>query len=189
MRANERYTFKEGSRLARGKATLAGRELKKLSVKHGGLTAEGVLSAAKAASHPLHEFFEWSNSKAAYAFRLVQARHLIHSIVVKYDTPEDAAPVRAYVAFAARGADDEYGVGSNARYLSTHVVMSDAELRARLLGDALRDYTLWESRYRHLQELEAIFVTAKAVLKRAAKKPVVKKPAKKAAKRPRRPKK
>lgn len=53
-----------------------GKELSKL----GNFTPTDVLDIAKSPKSPLHKYFEWDDSKAAHAYRLTQARHLVLSI-------------------------------------------------------------------------------------------------------------
>ena len=60
--------------------------LDKLYVKHGTLTPDLVVRAARAESSPLHQCFEWDDSAAAQAWREEQARTLIRSIRVEITT-------------------------------------------------------------------------------------------------------
>ncbi len=156
--ARETYSFKAGSRLGADKATKVGRELGKISKRHGGLTAEIVVGVAQKKGSPLHGFFEWSDTEAARQYRLEQARHLIRCVVVKYDAPENAEPVRAYVTFDAH--PDEEDLGRDVRYLSTHEVLTDSSLRDRLVRQAWREFQLWRQRYEHLKELAHVFAAA-----------------------------
>lgn len=156
--ARETYSFKAGSRLSEEKATKVGCELGKISKGHGGLTANLVVEAAKKRTSPLHSFFEWSDTEAAKQYRLEQARHLIRCVVVKYDAPENAVPVRAYITFDA--SPEEEDLGRDVRYLSTHEVLTDKELRDRLVRQAWREFQLWRNRYEHLNELAHVFAAA-----------------------------
>lgn len=163
MRRKRTYEFKEGSRLKAGKADLVGRELEKLERGHGGVSAERVVGAAEAKSHPLHEFFDWTDKSAAHQYRLTQARHLIRCVVVVYDdVPKMTAPIRAYLTMGPPDAD-AVGDGDDKRYVSTHTIMSDAELREQLLAQAMQEFQSWENRYLHLKALKGVFVEAAKV--------------------------
>lgn len=93
--------------------------------------------------------------------------------------------VKAYVTFEAAVNEDGE---QEERYISTHVVMNDAEMRQRLVTQALKEHEQWEQRYEHLDELACIFDPARrlrrerekaeraARVKEQAKEPPAKKP-------------
>ena len=56
------------------------KRLSELNAKHGHLTAEMVLNDARDPRSPLHDRFEWDDSTAAEAYRIIQARVLIKTI-------------------------------------------------------------------------------------------------------------
>ena len=60
----------------------------------GRLTPESVVEAARDASSPLHEHFNWNNESAAHSHRIEQARRLIRSIrvVIVEDAVRIVAP-------------------------------------------------------------------------------------------------
>jgi hypothetical protein len=153
MRTREKYSFREGSHLAVKKAAGAGRELARIAGKHGGLTAERVVDEAKDDNSPLHDFFTWSNKDAAKKYRLEQARHLIRSVVVEYEEPTKAGPMKCYIAFEKSESD----AADDPRYLSLHTVLTDGELRKRLLVQAMAEFQSWKRRYYNLEELADIF--------------------------------
>ena len=72
-------------------------ELLNIQGKHGMLTAEGVLKEAKKKRHPLHNHFDWDNTKAAKRWRVHQANMLISQATV---TLTEHAPktVHAFVS-------------------------------------------------------------------------------------------
>jgi hypothetical protein len=57
--------------------------LEKLA-RDGRLTPEQVLTDARKKTSPIHDAFEWDDSKAAEQFRLSQARHLIARVEVEF---------------------------------------------------------------------------------------------------------
>jgi hypothetical protein len=62
------------------------RELEDIYDDKGELLEEDVLLAARDPKSAMHDHFEWNNSKAAEAYRLEQARHLIRSVTIKVTT-------------------------------------------------------------------------------------------------------
>jgi len=75
----------------------------------GKLTAEDVVGEARKKTSPLHDFFEWDDSKAAESWRLEQARGLIRSVLVKVTT-EDSRVISVPVYVRDPTAkDDEQG--------------------------------------------------------------------------------
>lgn len=60
--------------------TLA-KEIKKLQDRNGRITPEAIVHAAANPKHPLHSCFEWDDGKAAFSYRVQQARDLIRRVV------------------------------------------------------------------------------------------------------------
>lgn len=141
------YKFKDGAR-SRVKAQVAGEFLEALREKHGGsLTPGVVLLAARPKRSPIHEHFEWDDTRAARAYRLAQARYLVHSIVTVYEGEGSKWTVRAFVHI-------ENGESS---YTSMAEALSDVGLRQQVLGRAKKELEEWRRRYRDLEELAAVF--------------------------------
>jgi hypothetical protein len=59
------------------KQVVIDRELGELYEKHGTITTEIILEAARDADHALHKYFEWDDTLAAENWRKQQALHLI----------------------------------------------------------------------------------------------------------------
>lgn len=120
------FKFAEGSRL-RGNPQAIGEKLHEIRRKRGRLVAGDVVDEAHDKKSPLYGYFEWNDKRAALEYRLVQARHLIRSIVVFEPGGEgDARPVRA---FARVTVDDEN------TYEAIEVVLKDPELRVKVLKE------------------------------------------------------
>ena len=52
-------------------------------VNYGRLRPHELVYAAQESDHPLHDMFEWDNTKAGHAFRVGQARRFISSVRVE----------------------------------------------------------------------------------------------------------
>lgn len=72
----------------------------------GPITPSRLLREAAKPNHPLHNRFEWDNSKAAHEYRLIQARKIIVSVS---ELPEGAdRPIQVYVHVPEREGEGEY---------------------------------------------------------------------------------
>lgn len=132
-------------------AQIVGEYLERLRSKEK-LTPRAVVSAARAKSSPIHNAFEWNDSKAAEKYRLTQARTLIGSVEVVVETSA-AKPqqVRAFVHVTCRTEDD------GAEYVPVQSAMADPAMRKQVLNSALSELVSWKVRYQGLKELARIF--------------------------------
>lgn len=147
------YSFRDGSRLDSDKAPVVGHCLEQIQKRTGrrGIKPSEVIDEAKEPSSPLHEFFEWDNTKAAEAYRVEQARHLLAAITVEYEDVNESRPVRLFVNMKPQGE------GNEREYIPTVAVLSDASMRAQLIRQALGEADAWRKRYEHLNELANVF--------------------------------
>lgn len=158
-----KYEFAEGARLQSGAkaedADAVGQHLELLRVKFKGeLTPADVVDDAKNHNSPLHSFFEWSDTAAAYQYRLQQARGLIRAVVaviVSDDAP--AKRTQAFVHIAEVGAP---------HYRATDHAMSQEKTREMVLLQAWKELRAWQKRYEHLEELAALFSSVNKAVKR-----------------------
>lgn len=84
-------------------ARLIKREMAKLRKRHGVVTPELLVEAARPPASPLHRFFEWNDSAAAEKFRLLQASHMVRRVMVMVETSTGLRPVRAFVSIRREG--------------------------------------------------------------------------------------
>jgi len=131
-------------------------ELRSLE-KKGVLQAEQVVSFAINKKTALHSEFEWDDTKAGYQYRLGQARKIIVSVII---VPMKNKPIQAYVSLVS----DRVNPGGG--YRRTETVLSNKELRAELLLQAIKDFEYWRDKYELLNELVPIFEAAKKVKKK-----------------------
>jgi hypothetical protein len=105
--------------------------LEKLA-RDGRLTPEQVLTDARKKTSPIHDAFEWDDSKAAEQFRLSQARHLIARVEVEFVRDHKTVTAPAWVR-DPRSASAEQG------YVRTAVLRDEKEIaRAALLNETER---------------------------------------------------
>ena len=101
-----------------------------------------VVAAARAPDHPLHDRFEWDDTRAGHHWRLHQARVLIASVQI--EQRDDAGRVTTVQAY--HHIRDE-GVG----YIPTEVIVRHESLMETLTREMLRDIRAMARRLRALR--------------------------------------
>jgi len=139
-------------------------EVLRLANANGGLLKpQAVVDAAEPEDSPIHGWFTWDDSEAARAWRVEQARQLIQVTVTILDRPKgEPVTVRALVSLPS-DRKDEGG------YRLTAAVVSDADMRAEMLTDALGELERIKHKYATLKELVPIFEALDRVKTRAEK--------------------
>ena len=133
--------------------------LEKLAKNKGGmLLVDDVLAVASDPTCVLHKHFQWDNTKAAEAYRKMQARQLIQKCTVTIEKAPDVQ-IRAFVSLAS----DQYAGGG---YRMTADVLSDSDLKAELLHDMMVTLTKWKKQINLLdKETAAIIDTLEDVVR------------------------
>lgn len=130
-------------------------ELNLLMKKHGGvLTAADVVVQAEDPTSALHAFFTWDDDEAAHKYRLIEARQLITSIRIIQEGQK--GKIRSLVSL---NVDRVKGGG----YRALDEVLAQPALRQHLLETALSEFSALERKYKHLQELESIWIDVAGV--------------------------
>lgn len=144
------YQFKENSHAPHIEAQAAGEELERIrTFNNGRLESRMVVEAARPEDSPLHPAFEWDDVKAAEAWRVEQARHLIRVIEVVVEKADGGhAPTRAFVS-VVRDTDRSY--------TSTAHALTDLDLRRQVLDSAWQELEAWRRRHAELIEFAKIF--------------------------------
>jgi hypothetical protein len=143
-------------------------ELEQVRVQNidGLLIPDEVVMFAQDPRTELHRHFEWNNTKAAHQYRLEQARKIIR-VVVTYE-PHVQENMRGYVSLES---DQQQPRGG---YRTREDVMSVAETRAELLGQAIKELQRVQAKYQMLSELGDVFDAIDAAVARMSKKKVKK---------------
>jgi len=129
-------------------------ELERIRMEHGGvLNPPSVVEVAADPENILHGCFQWDDTKAAQEYRLWQARQLISTIVTIL--PNTREPVRMYVSLK----DDREEGG----YRGIVDVLNDADMRRRMLKEALAEFTHFKRKYQQVKELTPVFEAAEKV--------------------------
>lgn len=154
------YSWKKGAMSAID-AQVAGEEFERLRVRQNGrLASRDVVDAARPASSPLHPAFEWDDAKAAEAWRVDQAGHMIRHIDVTFASGgKESEPIRAFVSVVR---------DSDRAYTSVAHALSDAELRAQVVAQAWKELEAWRQRHAELVEFAQVFAAMDDEQARAA---------------------
>lgn len=160
------FQFRDGCHLS-GDAQTVGEHLEQIKARAKMLTPEIVLEDARKKKSPLHQFFEWDDSKAAEQHRLHQAGHLIRSVQVTFidvEPPEERQieidtipavpacapkPVRAFLPVKSDNGERSY--------VGTREAMGDPAMRRQVLERAHSELDSVARKYRELQELSDVF--------------------------------
>lgn len=134
------YKVKRGARLPVS-AQVAGEECARLE-SQGRLTPRNLVEESRPEDAPLHRYFEWDDSVAAEKWRCTQAAYIIRSVEVTIERTSE--PTRAFIATISDGTHTYRDVG---------VVLRDADSRAELLRDAMRELLAFKRKYQNLREL------------------------------------
>lgn len=134
-------------------------ELERLE-RDGKIRPVDVVEAAKDESSPLHDCFTWDDGEAAHQYRLMEARNLLRVYVVRPDN-EQGPVVRAFVSLTS----DRVQQGGGYRAIAN--VMSDEELYAQMLHDAVVQLRNVQKKYKAIKELASVWSAVDDVEKKA----------------------
>lgn len=123
-------------------------ELDRLYASHKRLTASIVVKAAKSPKSPLHSEFEWDDTVAGPAYRLVQAGHLIRRHKVRFMVGDEPITIRRWIS-----TPDSDGQRS---YTPAEEVAADEFTSALVRQEMERDWKALKRRWAHWQEFTAM---------------------------------
>ena len=149
------FKARPGAWFSNTKAKIYGRRLKQLSkLNNNQINSKIVLADAKNKISPLHDAFEWNNSKAGRKWRLHQAALLVNHIiqVYVYDTKKVERPICFSLC-------DE--ISKPRFWVQTEMAMQDPLLKQKILQQALWELDAWKFRYQEYEELEKILTAIK----------------------------
>ena len=142
--------------------------LEKLAKNKGGmLLVDDVLAVASDPTCILHKHFQWDDTKAAEAYRKMQARQLIQKCVVTIEKAPDVQ-VRAFVSLSS----DQYSGGG---YRMMVDVLSNDDLKADLLHEMRVTVTKWKKQISLLDDETAAVISKleEVIRTRSARKELV----------------
>lgn len=146
------FSWAEDSRKPSRYATVFGTALDEIKNGTGRYKAAAIVEYARPATSPIHEMFEWNDEIAGEKYRKIQARSYVNDLVV--EIVSNGKSVSMPVAFS-------FGPGDG--YTDSRHVMETAELRQRLVAQALKEANSWRTRWKHLNELSNVFAAIEEV--------------------------
>ena len=156
------YSWRPGSQ-HKVAAEVAATEMTRLLEEHEQrLDAADVVDAAASPMSPLHPEFEWDDSAAALQHRLLQARNLMNSVQVIFETPKNGSVVTSYMVSIQKQGNDV----RKHDYTALAYAMSDEDLRAEVLQTALRELAAFKRKYMNLSELAQVISVINRTLKK-----------------------
>lgn len=117
------------------------------------LTTEAILNEARKKTSPLHDAFEWDAKKAHSIYLMDRARALIREYWIEVNNGNELVKIRGSVSLPT---PDDFD-GPRRAYYSTRKVLSDGDMRQRMLEQALRELSAFRRKYATLTELAAVF--------------------------------
>ncbi len=135
--------------------------LKELAESAGGaLSPAAVVEAARPNNSPIHDQFVWDDTEAAKRFRLQQASELLRVTVELIEVKSESYEVRAFTSLSPDRAKDGQS------YRATVAVLTNRQMRAQMLADAMAELDAFQKKYATLSELSEVF----AAIRKARKK-------------------
>lgn len=123
---------------------------------NGRISPEDIVEYARDPSTALHSRFEWDDSEASRLYRIQQARDILR-ISVRV-MPGSNTSTRVFVSLKGDRGDTASG-----SYRMMVDVLTDDDLREKLLSQAYDDFVSWKKRYEHLKDLVPVFDAMDAV--------------------------
>lgn len=137
------------------------------------LTDKSVLNTAKNKNHPLHDYFEWNNTKAAELYRKRQARDLIRCVVVERMVGRKPISVRAFINvkedMKGNLTHNPFNSKGQNYFVSINDAMQNDFLKAYTIESAIIEINRWMDKYKNLKRLSNLFKTIKIGIKKIKK--------------------
>lgn len=108
-------------------------------------TPEEIVEKAKDPSSELHKCFEWDDKKAAYKYRLSQARTIMCNLVFVTNDEENDVRVFYNLTF------------EKSEYHPTKLILQNPDEYQVLLNKAKNELQAFKNKYKTLKELKQIF--------------------------------
>ena len=124
-------------------------ELQSIYERRGELTPDIVLEEARPKSSPIHDRFEWDNTKAAEAWRREQAHELIRSVRVVYRKPDTDERIELRQWHAVSSPTGHV-------YEPLEKITDDPLLRQLVLRDMEREWRQLHGRYETFAEFTSM---------------------------------
>ena len=110
-------------------------------------TPQDIVNAARNPDTELHKCFEWDDAIAAERYRIVQARYVVHHLVIEEkEAPTDRPEIRMF-----------YKPTIGEGYRETKKIVRNEDAYRDLLAQAYAELRAFKAKYSMLSELQEIF--------------------------------
>jgi hypothetical protein len=128
-------------------AQVVGERLEELA-QNGPVTPHRVVEDATPKDSPLHTLFEWDNKSAANNYRVIQARQVIRSVAVVYETTEaKETKIQAFLSVSPE---------EGRSYMASRSVLSDEELRTQFFNGIVKELHRLKEKMSQFQEFSDV---------------------------------
>jgi len=148
------FKAKPGARFSRNKVQAYGEEIERIKAKHGikMLKSKTIVDEARDENSPIHEYFEWDDSKASELYRRQQAVNLINRIVVVEIKDGEEKEVPFLVNVKIVDADEE-----DRGYISFDELIEDELLYDQYLNGLIQELITLKAKIKNFEELMGIY--------------------------------
>jgi len=154
----KKYSWKRKP-LGAPEASIAVKCINEIKKKRKGITPQTLVKEASKNKSPLHNCFEWNDSKAAAEYRKDQARYILRMLVVEIasSTKEEPKHVRVYVSPV------ELEQESNTGYKAIGRVRSNEDLDLAYRRQLLKELQALKEKIQNYAEFAEVVSAIKAV--------------------------
>ena len=167
-----KYAIKHGGRIY-GKVSpqVVGETIEIISHKNNGtILPKQLVDEARDHNSPIHECFDWDDSRAAESFREMQARDLLRTIIIM-DQPTATGEVSTVRAFHSIVIESRPNEKESTAYMPINVVLSNNNYRQQIIDRALRELEEWKEKWNLYNELLPIIEAISLAQRRFTDKP------------------
>jgi hypothetical protein len=155
----KKYVPADGAHITPEQAQRYGEFIAKVADDYNGVKPEYLVDLRS--SPAISDWFENSQKKAAEKYWKVQAYELLRQIHVVMELPDgEVTTVRAFHPITVN-VITEKGEPREPQtvkvYKQIYEVLSDSDMRAEMLDQALEEFRYMRNKYRHFKELSSIF--------------------------------
>ena len=124
-----------------------------------GILPDDVVRRAEDTNNPLHGFFTWDDNEAARLRRLDEARYLIRSVRIVYESPSNQQQAETSVRVYQNLQAGQYAEP----YKPIEDIVNDPTMRDRLIRKAKRELIKWRNNYDGILEFADIYRAIDAI--------------------------
>lgn len=132
--------------------------------KRGGITSQLLVIEASKKDSPLHDCFEWDETKAAGQWRIEQGRLLLKNLIVAVIEDEEEEPIYVRCFISPIEVEEKGGTS----YLTIKEICNDEELNEaylRQLKNELHAFVVKIENYVHYRKTKSLQLVVKAIKK------------------------